>query len=251
MFLDEIDFQSNAILLDIDGTVLDIAPTPFDVKVPQELVHALAELAERTGGALAFVSGRSIEDIDRLFDPLRIATVGGHGAEVRIPGLTRVIRFGRDMDNRTRALLASVAARAEGVILEDKGYSLALHYRLAPEQAEAVRTAMGLACVEYPSAAVELLPGKAVIEIKSARLSKGSGIRELMQHSPFRGRRPIFIGDDVSDETGFAALPEFGGLGFSVGREIGGLAGRFRTPAEVRQWICKLVSKNSLDTRTA
>jgi trehalose 6-phosphate phosphatase len=250
MLLDEINLQSNAILLDIDGTVLDIAPTPFDVKVPQELLLALTELYGRTGGALAFVSGRPIEDIDRLFDPLRIATVGGHGAEMRVPGLTRVVRHGADLDDRTRALLATAAAQAEGVIFEDKGYSVALHYRLAPEQAEAVRAVMGMAYAEYPSAAVELLPGKGVIELKSAQTSKGSGIRELMLHSPFLGRKPIFIGDDVSDETGFAVMPEFGGLGFSVGRKIGGLAGWFQTPADVRQWICKLVSKN-LQTRIA
>jgi len=251
MFLDEIDFRSDAILLDVDGTLLDIAPTPFDVKVPPELVRALSELAELTDGALAFVSGRPIEDIDRLFNPLRIAVIGGHGAEMRVPGLPRNIRFGREIDNKTRALLAAVAAQADGVILEDKGYSLALHYRLAPEQADAVRTAMGLAYAEYPSAGVELLPGKDVIELKSTRLSKGSGIRELMLHSPFRGRRPIFIGDDITDETGFAALPEFGGLGFSVGREMTGLAGWFQTPADVRQWICKLVLRGDLETRTA
>jgi trehalose 6-phosphate phosphatase len=110
---------------------------------------------------------------------------------------------------------------------------------------------MKLAYANYTDAEVELLPDKRVIELRSAPLSKGSGIRELMLHPAFGGRTPIFIGDDISDETGFAVMPEFGGHGISVGRQLEGLAGWFPTPADVRQWICNNVSKTNSEARTA
>jgi trehalose 6-phosphate phosphatase len=126
------------------------------------------------------------------------------------------------------------------VVAEDKGLSIALHYRLAPERALAIRAAVDKVCAEPWDAPIEILPGKAVIEIKHAGFSKATGVRELMTHPPFRGRRPIFIGDDTTDETVFAILPEVDGIGFSVGREIAGLAGHFDTPADVRAWLEQL-----------
>ncbi|MGZ3412072.1 MAG: trehalose-phosphatase [Xanthobacteraceae bacterium] len=251
MIPDSLDLQSSALLLDIDGTILDIAATPFAVRVPSYLKHALGRLIERTGGALAFVSGRAISDIDRLFEPLLAAAVGGHGAEIRLPGSPRERRFDRQIDDRTRRFLAAVAGRIEGVIFEDKGYSLALHFRLAPEQAETVHAAMAAAIVDYPPGTFELLPGKDVYEIKSTHFSKGSGIRELMQRTPFKGRRPVFVGDDVSDEAAFDVMPDFDGLGISVGREVKGLAGSFRMPADVRQWLCDLAWDGGVEARSA
>ena len=137
--------------------------------------------------------------------------------------------------------------RSTESIFEDKGYSLALHYRLAPEQAETVREAVAEACAAYPKSAIEVLPGKAVIEVKSSAFSKGTGIRNLMMHSPFRGRRPVFIGDDVTDEAAFAVLPEFDGVGFSVGRRISGLAGCFVQPDDVRQWLYRATGTDGVD----
>ena len=116
-----------------------------------------------------------------------------------------------------------------------------MHYRLAPQRAEAVYEAVLEACADYPPGMLDVLPGKSVLEVKLTGFNKGSGIRELMQTTPFRGRRPIFIGDDITDESAFAVLPEFGGLGFSVGHELPGLAGSFETPGDVRAWLYRVV----------
>jgi trehalose 6-phosphate phosphatase len=233
------DLRKHALLLDFDGTIVDIAPTPNAVVVPPSLRHTLARLTERTGGAVALVSGRSVMDLDRYFAPMQLPIVGVHGAELRLlDGAGMEKRDPAGLPPRLRHKLIALAG--SGVVAEDKGLSIALHYRLAPERAPAIRAAVDEACAEPWDAPIEVLPGKAVIEIKHAGFSKATGVRELMTHAPFRGRRPIFIGDDTTDETVFAILPELDGIGFSVGREIAGLAGHFDTPAHVRAWLDQL-----------
>jgi len=237
VLIDHIDIHNRALLLDVDGTILDIAATPREVTVPSRLKQALTKLEEETKGALAFVSGRPLADLDRLFAPLKLAAIAGHGAELRVHGGDEPSKYETPIDGDLRGQFAAFASKLDGIILEDKGYSLALHYRLAPQHAEVVREAVAAACAPYPSTSIEVLPGKAVIEVKSATFNKGTGIRQLMTYPPFRGRRPIFVGDDVTDESAFAVLPEFEGLGFSVGRELSGLAGSFPMPRDVRQWL--------------
>lgn len=239
------DLSASAIFLDVDGTLLDIAPTPAEVEVPAGLIEVLAALAEATGGALAFVSGRPISDLDRLFKPLQLASVGGHGAEIRLPESCSKERVAQPIDRGLRQSLVAIAARYDGVLIEDKGYSLALHYRLVPERGAAVLAEVEAASAAHPE--IELLSGKYVIEIKSPHVSKGTGIRRLMLYAPFRGRRPVFIGDDVTDEAAFAVLGEFDGCGFSVGREIAGLAGSFDSPEEVRQWLVRITDNKRLE----
>jgi trehalose 6-phosphate phosphatase len=233
------DLRQHALLLDFDGTLVDIAPTPESVEVPASLRRALARLIERTGGAVALVSGRSVVDLDRFFAPMRLPVVGVHGAELRLlNGAATEKRDTAGLEPRLRHKLIALAG--SGVVAEDKGLSVALHYRLAPERARSIRAAVDEICAEPWDAPIEVLPGKSVIEIKHAGFSKGSGVRELMTHAPFRGRRPIFIGDDTTDETVFAILPELDGIGFSVGRQVQGIAGCFDTPADVRAWLEKL-----------
>lgn len=227
-------------LLDVDGTLLDIAATPPTVEVPRRLKQALGSIRTRTDGATAFVSGRPLAELDRLFAPLRLAAVAGHGAELRVAGNAEPHRYDTPIGGDLRRRLVAFAQANDGIILEDKGYSLALHYRLAPERAAEVHAAVAAACAAYPQHSIEMLMGKAVIEVKSIAFNKGTGVRELMKFAPFRGRRPIFIGDDVTDEQAFAVLPEFGGLGFSVGRELPTLAGFFGTPNDVRAWLYRL-----------
>jgi trehalose 6-phosphate phosphatase len=241
VLIDTIDIRTSAVLLDVDGTLLDLADTPPHVEVPQQLKRALGMLAARSGGATSFVSGRSLADLDRLFAPLKLAAVAGHGAELRTTGGALPHLETPGIPDPLRRRLAAFAISNEGVILEDKGYSLALHYRLAPQRATAVHEAVEAACADYPSETLDVLSGKSVLEVKAGGFSKGTGIRELMKTPPFRGRRPIFIGDDVTDESGFAVLPEFDGLGFSVGRELTGLAGSFQTPGDVRAWLYRVV----------
>jgi trehalose 6-phosphate phosphatase len=241
VLIDDIDIRKHAFLLDVDGTLLDIAARPLDVVVPERLKQALRTLHDESGGALAFVSGRPLAQIDHLFAPFRFPAVAGHGAELRVDGEMEPRRFYVPIGNELRDELKALADRLGGLILEDKGYSIALHFRLAPQHAEAVHTAVA-ACASHSLGAIEVLAGKAVVEIKSAAFNKGTGVRELMKHAPFRGRRPVFIGDDITDEAAFAALPEFDGLGFSVGRRVPGLAGCFATPRDVRQWLYRAAS---------
>jgi trehalose 6-phosphate phosphatase len=238
----DIDLRTSALLLDVDGTILDIAATPRDVKVPPRLTRALGRLAQQTGGAVAFVSGRPLGDLDRLFAPLRIAVISGHGAELRIPGAEPEIRTSPPLGADLRRALVTIAAGLEGVILEDKGYSVALHYRLARASGRDLERQVRNACTADP--AIEVLPGKEVIEVKRADFNKGTGVRELMRHAPFRGRRPLFIGDDVTDEAVFAVLPEFDGIGFSVGHRVPDLAGYFPGPNDVRRWLYRIVGEN-------
>ena len=231
-----------AVLLDIDGTLLDLAPTPREVWVPPGLAKTLHRLLERTDGALALISGRSLNDIDLIFAPEQFPAVGGHGAEMRIRGDTEAVATNAPpMDKELKRRLAAIAKLSPGILLEDKGYSLALHYRLAPHAEKAIYAAVSLIRADLPNAPIEVLPGKCVCEIKHAGFNKASGVRELMMHEPFKGRRPFFIGDDVTDESVFAIMPDMDGLAFSVGRRAKGVAGHFDSPADVREFLAHLL----------
>jgi trehalose 6-phosphate phosphatase len=230
-----------AVLLDIDGTILDIAPTPGAVIVPPGLRQTLTRLLRATGGAVALVSGRSLGDIDLLFAPLRLPAIGGHGAEIRpSPHDDPEAESAHPLDGRLRDQLAELAVGAPGILVEDKGYSLAVHYRLAPEQEGRVKRAVAAIKADWPKEPIEVLPGKSVVEIKPAGFHKGGAIRELMRHEPFAGRRPVFVGDDTTDESAFAVMPEFNGMGFSVGRYVPGTAHCFPAPSDVRRWLERL-----------
>jgi trehalose 6-phosphate phosphatase len=232
-----------AILLDIDGTLLDLAPTPREVWVPPGLATTLNRLLQKTSGALALVSGRSLNDIDLIFAPELFPAVGGHGAEMRLTTTNSEVVATRapPMDKELKRRLAAIAKLSPGILLEDKGYSLALHYRLAPHAEQAIYEAVSLIRADLPDAPIEVMPGKCVCEIKHSGFSKASGVIELMRHDPFKGRRPIFVGDDVTDESVFAIMPDFGGLAFSVGRRTTGVTGHFDDPREVREWLATLV----------
>src|SRR6201746_987600 len=231
-----------ALLRDIDGPLLDLAPTPREVWVPPGLAKTLNSLLQRTGGALALVSGRSLNDIDLIFAPEQFPAVGGHGAEMRVSADSdSAATHAPPLDKELKRRLAAIARLSPGILLEDKGYSLALHYRLAPHAEKAIYEAVSLIRADLPNAPIEVLPGKCVCEIKHSGFTKATGGRELMTHEPFRGRRPFFIGDDVTDESVFAIMPDFGGLAFSVGRRAQGVAGHFDEPRDVRAWLARLV----------
>ena len=168
-------------------------PRPREVWVPPSLRRTLQGLFALTGGALALVSGRSLNDLDLLLAPLQLPAIGGHGAELRpFPG-------GASDPNRTPSLsadlkrkLATIAEIGPGILIEDKGYSLALHYRLAPEKGEAVWAAVADICAAAPPGTVEILPGKAVVEVKQKGFNKATAVVELMAVPPFAGRQPVF-----------------------------------------------------------
>ena len=236
--------DETAILLDIDGTLLDLAPTPREVWVPPGLAKTLDRLLARTSGALALVSGRSLNDIDLIFAPQQFPAVGGHGAEMRLltdSDADAAVTYAPQMDKELKRRLAAIAKLSPGILLEDKGYSLALHYRLAPHAEKAIYEAVSLIRADLPNAPIEVLPGKSVCEIKCAGFNKATGVLELMKHAPFQGRRPIFIGDDVTDEVVFGIMPDLGGFAFSVGRRAQGVAGHFDEPRDVRAFLARLL----------
>jgi trehalose 6-phosphate phosphatase len=231
-----------ALLLDIDGTLLDLAPTPREVWVPPGLADTLSRLTRQSSGALALVSGRSLNDIDLIFAPVLFPAVGGHGAEMRLTTDNEAVAIhAPPLDKNLKLRLAAIANLAPGILVEDKGYSLALHYRLAPQAEQAIYQEVARLRADLPSAPIEVLPGKCVCEIKHSGFTKATGVRELMAHDPFKARRPLFIGDDVTDETVFAIMPDYNGLSFSVGRHAQGVNGHFDTPADVREFLARLV----------
>src|SRR3954453_6428786 len=237
-----------ALLLDIDGTLLDLAPTPREVWVPPGLAKTMNRLLQLTAGALALVSGRSLNDIDLIFAPDVFRAVAGHGAEMRIMvDNEAVASHAPPLDKELKRRLAAVAKLSPGILLEDKGYSLALHYRLAPHAEKAIYESVSLIRADLPNAPIEVLPGKFVCEIKHSGFTKATGVRELMKHEPFKGRRPIFISDDVTDETVFAIMPDMNGLAFSVGRRAMGVNGHFDAPNDVRAFLARLLDDARLE----
>jgi len=243
------DLKDTAILLDVDGTILDIAPTPREVFVPHSLRDTLLRLWERTSGAVAFVSGRPVSELDLIFSPLQLPAIGGHGAEIRIeagkpPAAPRLPLLDPDVKRR----FAAIAEAGPGIILEDKGYSLALHYRLAPEKERVVRESAASICAGLAGARIELLPGKLVVEVKRTGVTKATAVRELMGYLPFADRRPIFIGDDVTDLGVFAILPDFHGISIGVGRGVPGIDFCFEQPSDVRGWLEQLSRHDALAT---
>lgn len=232
-----------ALFLDIDGTLIDIAPTPRSVEVPAGLPALLGRLSRRFAGSLAFVSGRDIEDIDRLFRPFRFPAAGVHGAERRdalgnrhFTGLTR-----EDL-TPARAELKRFAACHPALLLEDKGVSLALHFRQAPELEAAVREALEQARIRLPPEA-HLQSGHCVIELKGGSASKRTAIEEFMQEPPFAGRVPVYLGDDLTDMDALTHVHSVGGLGIYVGPEPQLGLGWLPSPAAVLKWL------RSLDTK--
>jgi trehalose 6-phosphate phosphatase len=230
-----------AIMLDVDGTLLDIAPRPQEVFVPKNLRETLQRLRRQLDGAIAFISGRPLEDIDRIFSPLKLPAVGGHGAEIRTQGEGHIMRHTRvTFDRALKMQFYEVAKIGPGIIVEDKDYSIALHYRLAPQLGGQVMDAVAAIYDRAGSNVFEILPGKSVVEIKPRGFNKGLGLKYLMRHAPFAGRRPVFIGDDTTDHAAFKVLPDFKGVGYSVGGIVPGASFNFDGPKDVRLWLEQL-----------
>ena len=226
---------NTALFLDIDGTLLDLARTPDQVKVPGELLRVLEKLDQQLHGALAFVSGRSLESIDRLFAPFRPAAIGAHGGEIR--GINGEIARIAPLPDSIREIFAGLAEHIPGLLLEDKRCALALHYRLAPEALPVLTSAMERHARLIADEKVHILHGKAVIEARPRGIDKGSAVVKLARQKPFKGRAILFGGDDTTDLDVFRILPQLGGRGFSVGKRFPGAEHVFETPRAVRQWL--------------
>ncbi|HTP85057.1 MAG TPA: trehalose-phosphatase [Alphaproteobacteria bacterium] len=230
-----------ALFLDIDGTLLDLAPTPDAVVVPPGLLRVLEDVSEVLDGAAAFVSGRPIEWIDRLFRPLSWPAAGQHGAEIRLTRHDPIQSTVEVPDlSKLRARTAAIAAATPGVLVEDKSFGVALHYRNAPERGPELRESLEGLLRELKSD-LQLLRGKMVFEIKAVSAWKERAVEIFMELEPFRGRVPVVIGDDTTDEGAFRAAQRRGGHAIQVGPGGSSIASFFiPNPTGVREWLARL-----------
>lgn len=226
-----------AFFLDIDGTLVDLAPIPGTTQVPETLPPLLDALGQHLGGALALISGRDLHDIDRLLPGGRDAA-GTHGAQWRLGGAAAALTGFRAEDALRQA--AREAARLPGVRVEYKAYAVAFHFRHALEQTVALR-ALARKTVESAPSPLRIQEGKMVLELLPADADKGGAIEHFLDRPPYRGRRPVFIGDDLPDESGFAAVNKRDGLSIHVGKPGTSLASRsLSSPRAVRRWLTYL-----------
>lgn len=226
-----------AVFFDVDGTLLDIAATPDGVVVPSFLLDNLLKLEKIVGGALALISGRGIDFVDQLFAPHRFAIAGLHGAEWREHG-GQTIRSPDDPQfSKVKTAIRQWASPLAGVGFEDKGAAVALHYRQAPAAADTVATLMARAQA-MAGPAYGLQTGKMVIELRP-RADKGEAVARFMQRQPFKDRRPIVFGDDVTDESMFKTVNDLGGLSVKIGDEahLTKATTRLDSPQHVRELI--------------
>lgn len=228
-----------ALFLDYDGTLVAIAATPEAASADEEVRALLTGLDRALAGGLAIVSGRPVGDIDGFLAPLRLTVAGLHGLELR----------GRDGRHRTavgaetalepvRAAFAALAARHPGTLLEDKRLTMAFHYRGAPAAGAEAET-LAARLVAESGGDLQLLPGKMVVELLPAGRDKGRAVEELRRRPEFAGRRPVFVGDDVTDEAGFRAANRLGGLSIMVGtidRDSAAIH-QLEDVAQLRAWL--------------
>lgn len=224
------------LFLDVDGTLIEFTDTPFDTHATAALVNLLGEVAERLGGALALVSGRSIEYLDTLFAPLHLPCAGLHGVERRnAAGAMQGAGFRDSHLDRARAALAGLVQSHAGTVLEDKGRTVAIHFRLAPqfepelrEQVSAIAASLGS---DY-----HVQSGSMMLEIKPRGFNKGLAVRAFLHEPPFSGRTPVYLGDDLTDIDGFKVVEEYAGVSIAVGERVHGQY-RLENPAAVFSWL--------------
>jgi trehalose 6-phosphate phosphatase len=225
------------VFLDVDGTLLHLAPTPDAVTVSGRTIALLKTLYAATGGALALISGRPLQDLDQLFSPLTLPAAGLHGLERRdAAGVVHRHEPGGGGLQREMHLLREFASLHPGIVIEDKKMSIAIHYRAAPDQESAV-TSLARRCVEQLGPAYCLQLGKMVAEIRPSGRDKGTALREFLQEQPFAGRTPVFVGDDVTDEDAFGFVNELGGNSVKVGDGETRARWRLDGPDAVLNWL--------------
>ena len=227
--------EDDALFLDFDGTLVDIAPRPELVIVTDELRELVGSVQKALDGALAMISGRPVGELDALLAPLTFAAAGEHGAEIRYRHGAEVVSEST-LPEEAAAAVQALTAKLAGTQLELKRASASLHYRAAPEQESAV--VAGMRELEAQLQGYALILGKMVAELKPENVDKGLAIRDLCEQQQFAGRRPVFVGDDVTDESGFRAVNELGGVSVCVGDKTDTQAS-YRLPdvAGVHDWL--------------
>jgi trehalose 6-phosphate phosphatase len=225
-----------AFFLDVDGTLLELEADPELVKADERLLELLGRLGSNYGGAIALISGRSLDQLDRIFGHYKPAAAGSHGLEQRLPD-GRVLYRAPEISPDSVERVVEFAGHNRGLVVEQKPFSVGVHYRARPELESAVLEAMERINVELENDS-RLMRGKMIVELVPAVANKGSAIRSFMESTPFAGRRPVFIGDDVTDEYGFAVVNELHGLSIRVGSAEGSAAEwQLQNVADLRAWL--------------
>jgi trehalose 6-phosphate phosphatase len=224
------------LFLDVDGTLVELTDTPSQVRIETDMRSLLREVAERLGGAVALVSGRRIDTLDALFAPLKLPAAGLHGVERRkADGAIQGASFVDSQLDLARAAIKEFVDAHPGTLFEDKDRTIAVHFRLAPQFEQAARESV-LSIAKQLGSNYHIQAGKMLFEIKPRGFSKATAIQAFMKESPFSGRRPVFIGDDLTDQDGFGMVEAHGGISIGVGD---GVQGQYYLPdvAAVRIWL--------------
>ena len=234
---DNLEPSNLALFLDVDGTLLDIEDHPADVRADQALIALLGRLSQGLDGALSLISGRTVDDIDRIFAPARFAAAGGHGAELRLHPDDSVSSAKWSLPTSIIERIREFAANSPGLLLEEKRGGMSLHYRRAPELEKQCTTFVQSLLPEIEQD-FRLIAGKMVFEFAPKEHHKGAAISEMMQRDPFTRRRTVFVGDDVTDEDGFRAVNALDGIAIRVGGSRGSEA-QYSLPdvAAVHRWL--------------
>ena len=227
--------EGAALFLDFDGTLVELAETPDAIEVTPRLPELLRQVAERLGGRIGIISGRSIADIERHMDCTGLAVSGSHGLELRLANGEHIPLAAAVDLTKARERIGDFAAATPALLVEEKPSSIAVHFRRAPDQAERVEKFLSRLARQEGLA---LQAGKMVLELRPKGADKGDALRAFMTEPEFAGARPVFVGDDVTDEDAFEAAAAMGGAGILVGPERASAA-QWRLPdvASVARWL--------------
>lgn len=237
------DNAGYALFFDIDGTLLDLAPTPDSVVVDPALVTALEKLRQRLSGAVALVTGRALEFVAERFPSYSGAVAALHGTEFRLPsGHVEMLEPGEQFE-RAKDFIRQTQAGISGLLVEDKGNAIAVHFRAAPGKEDIARELIDAAeKLAGPDWGVQA--GKFVFELRSRHGDKGAALRRLMRSAAFAGRLPIAFGDDLTDVPMLQAAMDMGGMGIAVGEAISDLStDRVASPEALRAWVIEMAGE--------
>ncbi|MSU89161.1 trehalose-phosphatase [Rhodobacteraceae bacterium 2CG4] len=235
MSLPELHPERTALLLDFDGTLVEIAPRPDAITVPAALPALLAALHRRLSGALALVSGREVADIRRYLPEFPGTIIGSHGAERAEPGRTAAPPAALEGLEAIREAVRDFAAKHPALLLEPKAHGVVLHFRQAPELGPQVARFMGELAERHPDFAVQ--QAKMAWELRPGFADKGRAVRSLLGLDPFTDRIPIYVGDDATDEAAMNVVQDLGGVGIKIGQGSSVAMHRLPDPAALLRWL--------------
>jgi len=229
------------LFLDVDGTLIELTDAPLETFADAALKTLLGHVAERLGGAVALVSGRSIRYLDELFAPLRLPAAGLHGVERRkASGVLHGASFVDTQLSQARTAVLALVEAHPGTSMEDKGRTIAVHFRMAPQVEANIRQSL-IDIAKPLGSNYHIQEGNMVLEIKPRGFSKATAIKAFMKEPPFSGRKPVFVGDDLTDQDGFRLVEDQGGISIAVGERVRGQF-RLENASAVRTWLQEIAA---------